>query len=299
MQQTPLVTVIVPFYNEERFLEETIQSVLPQTYTHWEMMLIDDGSSDGSTAIAKKYAAAYPDKIFYIEHEGHRNRGLSATRNAGIKQAKGEFIALLDADDVWLPQKLERQVSIFAQHPEVAMICEASEYWYSWQNPEFKNVNIPIGAAGNRAYPPQQLSLLLYPLGTGAAPCPSGLIINKAALIAAGGFEESFTGSNQMYEDQPFLAKMYLNETVYVSAACNNMYRQRHGSLVQKVKANGQYKDVRLFFLNWLNMYLQTRGIQNKDVHRKLQKALQPYRHPLYHKAVTFLKRKFARPAHG
>jgi glycosyltransferase involved in cell wall biosynthesis len=53
----PLVTVIIPFYNEERFLEETIQSVLPQTYTRWEMMLIDDGSSDGSTAIAKKYAA--------------------------------------------------------------------------------------------------------------------------------------------------------------------------------------------------------------------------------------------------
>jgi hypothetical protein len=136
-------------------------------------------------------------------------------------------------------------------------------------------------------------------LGSGAAPCPSGLIIKTEALKAAGGFEESFTGSNQMYEDQPFLAKMYLNETVYVSAACNNRYRQRHGSLVQKVKANGQYKDVRLFFLNWLDTYLKTRGMQNEQVHRMLRKALQPYRHPLYHKAVTFLKRKFARPAHG
>jgi hypothetical protein len=103
-----------------------------------------------------------------------------------------------------------------------------------------------------------------------------GLIIKTEALKAAGGFEESFTGSNQMYEDQPFLAKMYLNETVYVSAACNNRYRQRHGSLVQKVKANGQYKDVRLFFLNWLDTYLKTRGMQNEQVHRMLRKRCNP-----------------------
>src|SRR5215203_2510421 len=139
-QANTLVTVIIPFFNEERFLEETVKSVLYQTYTHWEIMLIDDGSADGSTALAKEYASRYKNKIFYVEHEGHANKGLSATRNAGIAKAKGELIALLDADDVWLPQKLERQVAIFQQNPDVALLCEPSLYWYSWQNKKYEDV---------------------------------------------------------------------------------------------------------------------------------------------------------------
>jgi glycosyltransferase involved in cell wall biosynthesis len=298
-QSTILVTVIIPFYNEERFLEEAIKSVLQQTYTHWEIVLIDDGSSDSSTALAKTYAAQYPGKIFYLEHEGHQNKGLSATRNAGIARANGNLIALLDADDVWLPQKLQKQVAIFQQHPEVALLCEPSLYWYSWHNKAFEDVEIAVGAPGGKAYSPPQLSVLLYPLGKAAAPCPSGLMIKTETLRKLGGFEASFTGPNQMYEDQPFLAKFYLNETVFIATECNNLYRQRHGSLVQKVKANGQYHQVRLYFLNWLQAYLNKNGIQHKAVQQALEKALWQYKHPALHKVTGFIKRKFSRPEHG
>jgi glycosyltransferase involved in cell wall biosynthesis len=297
MQQSNFfVSVIVPFFNEERFLEETIQSVLHQTYPHWEIILIDDGSSDGSTAIAKSFSKRHAGKIFYVEHEGHANRGLSTTRNAGIATARGNLIALLDADDVWLPQKLEKQVAIFQQHPDVALLCESSLYWYSWHNATFEDVEIKVGATGNKVYPAPQLSLLLYPLGRGSAPCPSGLMIKTEALRNLGGFEESFTGPNQMYEDQPFLAKFYLNETVYVSNDCNNKYRQRHGSLVQKVKASGQYDDVRYFFLQWLQQYMETANIRNSGVQSLLQKALRKYRYPHLHRFAGYLKRKLMHP---
>lgn len=296
---TSFVSVIIPFFNEERFLEETIQSVLAQTYAHWEILLIDDGSSDGSTALAKAYAARYSDKIFYIEHQGHANKGLSATRNAGIAKAKGSLIALLDADDVWLPQKLQKQVAIFAQNPDVALLCESSLYWYSWQNETYADVEIPVGAHGGKAYTPPQLALQLYPLGAGAAPCPSGLMIKTTVLRALNGFEESFTGPNQMYEDQPFLAKYYLSQTVFISADCNNKYRQRHGSLVQKVKADGKYDQVRLYFLQWLQRYMHTNGIDNRQVHAALAKALLKYKYPALNKLAGFIKRKLVRPGMG
>ena len=78
----PLVSVVLCFYNEKLFLGEAIQSVLSQEYRKWELILVDDGSSDESTDIAKAYAAQYPDRIFYVDHAYHQNKGLSASRNA-------------------------------------------------------------------------------------------------------------------------------------------------------------------------------------------------------------------------
>jgi glycosyltransferase involved in cell wall biosynthesis len=297
---TNLVSVIIPFYNEERFLGEAIQSVLQQTYPHWEIILIDDGSSDSSTALAKDYATRYPNQIFYMEHEGHANKGLSSTRNAGIATARGQWIALLDADDVWLPEKLQKQVAIFQQHPELAMACEASLYWRTWHDSPYPDGLNYIGVPGDTAYAPPQLALQLYPLGRGAAPCPSSLMIKSLVLKSIGGFEASFTGANQMYEDQPFLAKMYLSHTVFVSADCNNKYRQRPGSLVHDVKAKGKYDAVRHYFLQWLQGYIKNKGIKNRPVQAALARALVRYKYPALYKCARFIKRTFVRPtAHG
>lgn len=276
-----LVTVIVCFYNEERFIEETIESVFAQTLSKWELILVDDGSSDNSTAIAKNMAAAYPQKVFYLEHENHNNKGLSASRNLGISHARGEFVAFIDADDVWLPQKLERQVAILAQYQTAGMLCEASEYWYTWQGENEKDVLIKVGVDQDRLYPPGKLSELLYPLGKGAAPCPCSLMLRKSVLYKHNGFEAHFTGSLQMYEDQAFLQKIYLNEFVFVSSQCNNRYRKRRGSLVQKAKSEGDYYGVRKYFLNWLKEYLQSHNIHNKQIDQLLKKASRHNESPL------------------
>src|SRR5262245_30409625 len=118
----PKVSVVMIFFNAERFIGEAIDSILAQTYSSWELMLVDDGSADGSTEIAKSYARRYPAKIVYLEHEQHRNQGMSASRNLGIHYCTGKHIAFLDSDDVWLPHKLERQVAIIESQPETAMV---------------------------------------------------------------------------------------------------------------------------------------------------------------------------------
>src|SRR4030095_6915955 len=112
MGSKKLVSVILIFLDAEPFIQEAIESVFAQTYDHWELLLVDDGSSDGSTAIARHYVEQCPENVRYFEHQGHQNRGMNASRNLGLRHARGKYIALLDADDVWLPVKLEQQVAI-------------------------------------------------------------------------------------------------------------------------------------------------------------------------------------------
>src|ERR1041384_762740 len=120
----PLVSVIVIFLNGERFIDEAIESVFAQTYEEWELLLIDDGSYDRSTEIARGYASEYPNRVRYFEHAFHQN--------LGIDKARGKLIAFIDADDVWLPEKLEEQIAILAAHPEAAMVYGQTRYWYRW-----------------------------------------------------------------------------------------------------------------------------------------------------------------------
>ncbi|MFT2009543.1 glycosyltransferase family A protein [Pontibacter sp. 13R65] len=276
----PLVSVIVPFMNEEQFLGEAIESVLQQNYANWELLLIDDGSTNRSTQIAKEFAIKNPDRIFYIEHEGHANKGATVSRNLGVHQAKGTLIALLDADDKWLPNKLSHQVSLFETFTEIDMVAEASVYWYSWNESSKRDFLIPVGAKAETVYKPTQLIYKIYPLQDAAAPAPCALMVKKSALQGVGGFENSFVQQYQLYEDQALLCKLYFNCHVYVSSACNNLYRQRPGSTVKKVKENGQYHAVRHYFLEWLHDYTVKNNFLDDKLDLLLKKALFPYHHP-------------------
>lgn len=287
IQTNPLVSVIIAFLNEERFLPEAIESVMQQKYANWELILVDDGSTDKSSNMALTYARHYPGKIIYCEHEGHSNKGLSASRNAGIAASKGELVAFLDADDVWTADKLQNQVELMQRFPEAAMLCEASEYWNSWHNQDKEDIVIQVGKKQDELFYPPHLLEILYPLSDGAAPCPSGLMVQRSILEKHKGFEAHFTGKYQLYEDQAFLHKIYLNEPVYISSACHNRYRQREGSIVQKVVKEGEYHAVRWYFLTWLQQYVEQKNIHDKIVQRLLKKALQPYTNPIGHFLAT------------
>lgn len=108
-----LVSVITATYNSEHFIEETINSVLHQTYTNWELLIIDDASTDGTISIIKSFALKH-NNIKFFKNEA--NQGAAVTRNKGIKEASGDFIAFLDADDVWKPQKLEKQLKFMLEY---------------------------------------------------------------------------------------------------------------------------------------------------------------------------------------
>ncbi len=254
MNDACLISVIIPFLNPGSWLAEAIESVIYQTYQNWEIILIDDGSVKEDADIAIAYSKRTQEKIFYIEHNGHLNKGLTFSRNAGIANCKGKLIAFLDADDCWLPDKLTSQLDIFLKFPSVQMICEASCFWYSWKDVFAKDTVVQIGASQGVHQPPE-LMKLLYPLGEGQPPCPSGIIIKKEALQRSGGFEESFSGVYQLYEDQAFLSKVYSKEIIYISAKANNLYRKRADSMSSAANNEGTYKEVRLFYYAWLKEY--------------------------------------------
>lgn len=116
----PKVSVIMPVFNAQSYLDEAIQSVLDQTYENWELVIINDGSIDGTEDIIKKYIS--DSRIIYLKQE---NKGPSAARNLGIRMAGGEWVSFLDADDFWLNNKLEFQVKYLVKHPETVMLHSA------------------------------------------------------------------------------------------------------------------------------------------------------------------------------
>ena len=199
------VSVVVIFLNGEKFIGDAIESVLAQTYRTWELVLVDDGSTDSSTSIARAFAHRYPDKIRYLEHPGHQHLGKSTSRNLGVRSAVGDYIALLDADDVFLPEKLARQVAVLDRHPEVAMVYGATLYWHGWtEKPEDRARDRmgELGVVPDRIYQPPEL-MTLFLNNARYIPCTCGWMVRREALDADGGSEESF---RDLYEDQVFLA---------------------------------------------------------------------------------------------
>lgn len=117
----PLVSIITPAYNSAKTLAETIESVRAQSFADWEMIIVDDCSSDGTTALASHYAQM-DDRIRIIRRA--ENGGAAAARNQGLNAATGRYIAFLDADDLWLPQKLELQLTFMEEH-KATISCTA------------------------------------------------------------------------------------------------------------------------------------------------------------------------------
>jgi glycosyltransferase involved in cell wall biosynthesis len=119
----PLVSCIVPVFNGERYLQQALDSVLEQTYTPLELIVSDDGSTDGTRAVVD----AYGDSVRYLHQP---NGGHAAARNLGLSIAQGEFVAFLDADDLWHPEKIERQVARLRGRPTVdACVTFVRNFW--------------------------------------------------------------------------------------------------------------------------------------------------------------------------
>jgi len=268
----PIVSCVIIFLNAERYLEEAIRSVYAQTWEDWELILVDDGSTDGSTAIAWRHAGARPDRVRYEEHPGHENRGMSASRNLGIARSRGELIALLDADDVWLPEKLATQVAVLRSHPDVGMTYDASLMWNSWAGggaaaPEdrLRRLGVPTGV---RIDPPTLVPLFLG--GEAEAPGTCSVLIRRRVVEQVGGFVEAFRG---LFEDQAFFFKVCLETPVLVTGGHTALYRQHAESCCQLAETDGAYHPDRpntalQTFLDWLADYVTAR-LAAGDVHAR------------------------------
>lgn len=232
--------------------------------------------------MALRYAAQYPEKVRYLQHGGHQNLGMSASRNLGMRHAQGEYIAILDADDVWLPHILEEQVAILESHPEAAMVYGPLYWWYSWTgHPEDVQrdfVQELHAQTDTVVYPPGLLPVFIRnPRAT-----PSGILVRYGIIKNIGGFEEAFRG---MFEDQIFRAKVCLQTPVFVSSRCWYRYRQHPDSCCapdRRGKITAQYHAARLVFLHWLEGYLSAQGVEDSATWTAIRKELRLYRHPVW-----------------
>jgi glycosyltransferase involved in cell wall biosynthesis len=258
--QSPLISIIIPFYNASKFIFETLESVRTQTYTNWELILINDGSSDSSSEKVREYILGHPEMARVFSHPDDVNKGASASRNLGLMHATGELVCFLDADDIWMPDFLDFQVHLFDDHPEIAMAYGPFLFWESWDSSKRgqKDTVQKLGLPANRIV--DGLTLIkLFLAKEDTVPSPTGVMLRRRVLAEVGGWEDSFRG---MYDDLALYAKILLSgNTAYVAEKCLYRYRQHDNSLCRITRKEGTYWDSRKTYLDWLKQYILQKNL--------------------------------------
>ena len=144
MEELPLVSIIMPCYNMESFIGEAIDSVRQQTYPHWEMLIVDDASSDRTKEIVQRYCVQ-DSRVQFTAKDRHS--GIADSRNQAIQMSKGRFLAFLDADDLWHPEKLQIQLEFMLDH-QVGFTYST----YDWIDEQGHTLNKSIHTIGNLDY---------------------------------------------------------------------------------------------------------------------------------------------------
>ncbi|GAB2633363.1 glycosyltransferase family 2 protein [Belliella aquatica] len=182
--QDPLVSIIIPVYNKAAFVRETLDSALVQTYLNTEIILVDDGSTDGSFEILQEYYQKHPDKIVLIDQE---NQGVSAATNKGIQAARGEYIQFLDADDLLSSDKIANQIKLLAGQSESAI---ASCEWKIFNDTPKQAQSMFYGVFQNFN---SGLDLLLRFWNYQEMMQPAGYLTHRSLIEKAGPWDESLT----------------------------------------------------------------------------------------------------------
>ena len=186
MSDNPLVSVVCPAYNCERFIEPALQSVFAQSYRPIEVIVVDDGSTDSTPALVRNYR-----EVCYLHQ---MNRGPSAARNRGICSARGEFVAFLDLDDLWMPEKLAKQMATLESCPEAALVFSDMRLFDSAGHDKltmFQKYRLTPDFFGDESVVDRGVAKLVI---MNFIPTAS-VLVRKATLIEVGGFDEKFRKS--------------------------------------------------------------------------------------------------------
>jgi glycosyltransferase involved in cell wall biosynthesis len=291
---TPRVVVVTIFRDAGPFIAEAIDSVLAQTVADLELVLVDDGSTDASTGIARDAARAHPDRVRYVEHPGHANRGMSASRNLGVASCTAPVIALLDADDRWDPGHLATHLAALDAHPDAGIAAGPAWRWRSWDG--------GTDEATPTAYPPGTVvstpKMLAATLRRGEFAVPTcALVVRRRAWEAVGG---AVTAFRDMYEDQALAARLHLATPTVVVAGPSAWYRQHAASASSRAIASGAYHPeqptlARARYLDWLAGTVAAAEIPAHD-RAELQSLLDAARARMGSRGAM-LARKYARRA--
>ncbi len=236
----PAVSIVVPLYNTERYIGYALDSVLAQTYADWEAIVVDDGSTDQGPEIARRYAARDP--RIRVVHQ--LNRGLAGARNTGIRHARGRYIALLDADDAWRPEKLEKHAAHLDAEPLVGVSYSGSQFidddgnsLKACQRPQLDGIGTPLVLCRN-------------PVGNGSAAVLRRTMLDDVAFTT-----EFESGSRRCWFDESFRQSEDIE--LWVRIACTTKWRFAgvEGDLtLYRVSTGGLSANVERQFGSWQRM---------------------------------------------
>lgn len=216
MKTLPKVSVIIPCYNRGTFIAETIESVLNQSYQNIELVVVDDGCTDNSREVLEQYG----ERIRILDHPGRVNKGQSAALNLGLESCDGEYIAILDSDDLFAPEKIEVQVNFLQEHTQFGLV--------------YSN-GMNINSEGKQTYaifPPTHRS----PVGPAEVlmDCfinlPSNALVRKSVFDIAGGFDESLRAA----QDHDMVVRLLEIAPAGYLDKCLWSYRRHEDSISRK-----------------------------------------------------------------
>ncbi len=243
---SPMISVVMPVFNVAPYVKDAVQSVLDQTYTDFELIAVDDGSSDQSVEILESFSDG---RIRIIRHE--HNRGVAAARNTGISAAEGEFLAFLDADDLMVPSRLENQLAFMNRDPSIALSAGGTKI----VGPDGK----PIARAGHTVI--LDTSAAAPSLVFGNLFATSAWMMRRDAL-PAGGFQQQFA------EDYDLLIRLSMTHRVSLSRDCYTYYRRRPGSAMHTADSKKKCDDLWRSQRNLFRLLHLTPSPAEKDLHQ-------------------------------
>jgi glycosyltransferase involved in cell wall biosynthesis len=245
----PLISVIIPTYNNAKMVFEAIESVLKQTYKDYELIVVDDGSTDETSEIVKQYGAS----VKYIYQQ---NSHISSARNNGFNHSKGNYIAQLDADDLWLPEKLELQAELIDKHPEAGLFyCDA----YICNKGDEENRSLVYS---QNYVPPKEGNVFKYFFQTNPL-CTSSAIISRKAWFDLKGLDTDLRGG----QDTEFFIRISAFYQVYYVNKPLMIYRRHENNSSSKITKNNIIK---AFKKNILQRHIAIKNIKKYDINLPL-----------------------------
>ncbi len=264
MKEEHLVSVVMPVYNAEKYLEACINSILEQTHTNIQLIAVDDGSTDGSRAILERYADR-------IQVKYQNNSGPARARNCAIGLAHGKYIAFIDNDDIWEPDKLIKQVMLLERYPNVvATYCDIkriSDSGIVTSETDLARSCFPSG---------QSFGTLLF--SDSSISTPSQVMVRREALWAVGGFQEKLRRKGGHYDDWLLWIKLALLGPFVFLPEALTLYR-RH-EMADSVHADADYQRS----IGRLDVYLEVK-LDVKEI--QIQYIEAAYKQSVYDAALN------------
>lgn len=270
----PKVSVIIIVLNGENFLSEALESLANQSFDEWELIIVDDGSSDRTREIALEFSRQFPSRTRVLEHPEAANQGMSASRNLGIEHARGMYTTFLDHDDVYESEKLSCMLAAAERHPNADAIIGPNRMWYSWDEESQRSSDSPqvLGITTETVLaPPGMINGFL----ANSSKTPLGPLFRTKTLRTLGGYDPTF---KDMHEDQVFMVRLMLKHPIVVIDDVLHRYRQHTDSCVAQTHANGKDKQARYRFLSWMKEELDRQDSRHPELDKQIDIQLKECR---------------------